>query len=152
MNEITRIALENEMDIILAHRQSMKLAELTGQSLSAQTTFATAVSEIARTAIDAGKDACLILSISDKKDRFKKITATIFDDTANFITAGSEGYKYAKRLVDDIILSHAGKQTKVELHYNIPQPFRVDDALLERWGILFNTDPEVSPYEEIKRK
>jgi PAS domain S-box-containing protein len=110
------------------------------------------VSEIARTAIDAGKGACLILSISDKKERFKKITATIFDDKINFITVQSEGYKYARKLVDDIELSHMGKQTTIELHYNIAQAFRVDDALLEKWVILFNADPEVSPYEEIKRK
>ena len=44
MHELVRVRLENEMDLILAHKRSMKLAELAGLSLSAQTTFATAVS------------------------------------------------------------------------------------------------------------
>jgi hypothetical protein len=52
MHELTKVTLENEMDLILAHRRSMKLGEMAGLSLQAQTTFATAVSEISRTAID----------------------------------------------------------------------------------------------------
>ena len=37
MHEIAKVILENEMDLILVHRRSMKLAELAGLSLSAQT-------------------------------------------------------------------------------------------------------------------
>lgn len=153
MNEITRIALENEMDIILAHRQSMKLLELTGVSLPAQTSFATAVSEIARVALDSGKEACLILSVSGKREKHKVITAIIKDDKAEFITSGSAGFKYARKLVSDISLSKdTSGHTQVEINHQIPVPFRVDDELIQKWIILFNTDPAVSPYEEIKRK
>lgn len=141
------------MDLILAHKQSMRLLELTGASLSAQTSFATAVSEIARVAIGLGQNACLILSVSEKKDKHKKVLATIKDDKISFITLKSEGYKYAKRLAGeiDLVKNDAG-QTQVEIHYNIPTAFRVDDELIEKWVIAFNTDPSVSPYEEIKRK
>ncbi|RYG47287.1 MAG: PAS domain-containing sensor histidine kinase [Chitinophagaceae bacterium] len=52
MHELARVTLQNEMDLILAHKRSMKLAELSGLSLSAQTTFATAVSEISRHTIE----------------------------------------------------------------------------------------------------
>ena len=65
MNEITKVALENEMDLILAHKQTMRLAELAGLSLSAQTTFATAVSEVSRSAIGRENDAHLTLYIAD---------------------------------------------------------------------------------------
>ena len=66
MHEIVRVTLENEMDLVLAHKRSMRLAELTGMSLSAQTTFATAVSEVSRITIENGKNGCLVLGISDR--------------------------------------------------------------------------------------
>ena len=63
MKEIVRVKLENEMDLILAHKRTMKLCELTGFSLMIQTSIATAVSEIARCAIEFGNNAVLILGI-----------------------------------------------------------------------------------------
>ena len=54
MEELIRVELENEMDLIVAHKRSMRLAELAGLSLAAQTTFATAVSEVARYAMEQG--------------------------------------------------------------------------------------------------
>ncbi len=57
MHELHRITLQNEMDLILVHKRSMKLAELAGLTLPAQTTFATAISEMARWALDNNKRA-----------------------------------------------------------------------------------------------
>ena len=51
MEEIIRINLDNEMDLIIVHKRTMRLAELCGLSIASQTTFATAVSEVARLAI-----------------------------------------------------------------------------------------------------
>ena len=51
MREIVCVKLENDMDLILAHKRAMKLCELSGFSLITQTTVATAISEIARCAI-----------------------------------------------------------------------------------------------------
>ena len=78
MHDLTKVTLENEMDLVLAHKRSMKLAEITGLSLSAQTTFATAVSEVSRNTIDHGKNGCLTLGISESKQR--SIVASIKDD------------------------------------------------------------------------
>ncbi len=69
MQELVKVTLHNEMDLILAHKRSMKLAELAGLSLSAQTTFATAVSEVSRNVIDNGKNGYLVLSMSTEKRR-----------------------------------------------------------------------------------
>src|SRR6476469_258623 len=97
MQEIARVTLENEMDLILAHRRSMKLAELAGLSLSAQTTFATAVSEVSRATIEGGKSGCLILNVqSEGRDKF--IVARLQDDQENLKV--SEGLAYAKKLVN----------------------------------------------------
>ena len=79
MHELARVTLDNEMDLILAHKRSMKLAEVAGLSLSAQTTFATAVSEVARNTIETGKSGCLVLGVeSDQRDKY--IVASVRDE------------------------------------------------------------------------
>ncbi len=95
MNEVTSVQLENEMDVILAHKQSMRMAELTGLALSAQTVFATAVSEVCRGVIGLDDRACLRLYVSDKAEKVKYITATLEDKRKNFNELKDEGYIYA---------------------------------------------------------
>ena len=152
MNEITRVALENEMDLILAHKQSMRLAELAGLSLAAQTTFATAVSEVSRSSIGHENRAHLTLFVSDKKEKLKFIIAVLEDQRKDFSETKDEGYKYAKRLVPHINVSITPSGNKIEMHYRISTTLRLDDALIAKWKDSLNTDPAVSPYEEIKRK
>jgi len=152
MNEITTIALENEMDLILAHKQSLRLAELTGLSLPAQTTFATAVSEISRYAFGENNEAYIKLCVSEKRDKIRYVTAVLEDKRPGYETHLDEGYAYARRLVTSIRYSHSEGLNRIELHYRLPQTARIDDLLVEQWRIQLNTDPAVSPYEEIKRK
>lgn len=152
MNEIARVVLETEMDLILAHKQTMKLAELTGLSLSAQTTFATAVSEVSRNSLEQTRDSILKLFVSGKEERQKYIIATIQDSRTQYSEKNNEGYKYAKRLVSQINVTTTDNDTQVELRFRIPVNSRIDDALIEKWRIHLNNDPAVSPYEEIKRK
>src|SRR5688500_6207025 len=96
MQEIAKVILENEMDLILAHKRSMKLAELAGLSLSAQTTFATAVSEVSRSPIENGRVGQLILSVDNSK-RDKYIVATLTEEKHN--GSPGNGLAFAKRLV-----------------------------------------------------
>lgn len=150
MHELARVTLENEMDLILAHKRSMKLAELACLSLSAQTTFATAVSEVSRTTIESGKSGCLILSVeADGRDRY--IVACLKDEQAN-TDKSREGLEYAKRLVNKYQVSTKGNQTSIELFYYISPPFKIDIFKLDEWRTLFRNEPPVSPYEELKRK
>lgn len=147
MHELARVTLENEMDLILAHKRSMKLAELAGLSLSAQTTFATAVSEVSRNAIDSGKGGCLILSVEGDL-REKYIIAGLkneLPDTGN----SREGLEHAKKLVNKYKVSNDGS---IELYYNISPTFRIDIQKLDEWRSLFRNEPPISPYEELKRK
>lgn len=150
MYELARVALENEMDLILAHKRSMKLAELSGLSLSAQTTFATAVSEVARNTIENGKNGCLILNV-DTSQRDCYIVACLKEDEDNTIN-NREGLEYAKRLVNKYHVSTKGSQTSVELFYYICPPFNIDLARVDEWRSIFRNEPSISPYEEIKRK
>jgi PAS domain S-box-containing protein len=152
MNIITKVILENEMDLILAHKQSMRLAELTGLSLPAQTTFATAVSEVSRNAIMSGNAASLQLYVSNAKEKTNFITAILEDARKSISPQKDEGYNYAKKLVSDIKMVATENGTTIELHYQLPPAVRIDDSLVEKWRINLNTDPTISPYEEIKRK
>ena len=151
MQEIARVSLDNEMDLILAHRRSMKLAELSGLSMSAQTTFATAVSEVARNTIDNGKNGCLILSIKAESKRDKYIVACIKDENSSQRTPNT-GLEYAKRLVNRTNVSSKGNEVSIELYYYIPYPDRIDLNKLDEWKSLFIETAPLSPYEEIKRK
>lgn len=150
MNEITSVALENEMDLILAHKQSMRLAELLGFSLPAQTTFATAVSEVSRNAI--GSKGHLKLYIDQKSQSDKFIIAAIEVNGRNVLSAKDEAYIYAKKLVPNIKVLSENGISRTELMLKLPSNFRVDDSLIEKWVINLNNDPAISPYEEIKRK
>src|SRR4051794_24295160 len=53
-SRLLRVALERDTDIVLARRQTRRVAELLGYDLHAQTRITTAVSEIARNAVEHG--------------------------------------------------------------------------------------------------
>lgn len=152
MNEITEIILEHEMDLILAHKQSMKLAELTGLSLSVQTTFATAISEVSRNLVGRDKAATLILAVSAARDQAKYIIAILDHSAKEFLPQQDEGYAYAKKLVSNIKYTTTAEGIRIELSFRLPATTSINAELIERWRINLNTDPSVSPYEEIKRK
>ncbi|MBE7169067.1 MAG: PAS domain S-box protein [Williamsia sp.] len=149
MHELARVTLSNEMDLILAHKRSMKLAEVVGLSLSAQTTFATAVSEVARNTIGSSKSGYLILSI-DADQRDKYIVACLKDEQVNGMSR--DGLEYAKRLVNKYNVYTQGAETAVELFYHISPLFKIDIYKLDEWRSLFRNEPPISPYEELKRK
>lgn len=147
--ELIRVTLQNEMDLILAHKRSMRLGELAGLSLSAQTTFATAVSEVSRNTIEHGKNGCLVLSITEAQ-REKYIVAKILDEEQQY--QKYEGLAFAKRLVSKYNISTTDKQTSIELYYSIPFADKLDAQKLDEWKRVFRSEPPLSPYEEIKRK
>jgi PAS domain S-box-containing protein len=149
MHELAKVTLENELDLILAHKRSMKLGEIAGLSLSAQTTFATAVSEVARNTIETGKSGCLILGV-ESEQRDKYIVANVKDEQSN--GKHREGLDYAKRLVNKYQVTNNGTETNIELFYSITPIFRIDIQKLDEWRSLFRNEPPISPYEELKRK
>ena len=149
MYDLAKVTLENEMDLVLAHKRSMKLAEIAGLSLSSQTTFATAVSEVARNTIDNGKNGCLTLGISDEKKR--SIVACIKDDNLND-PRNKEGLNYAKRLVDKLSIFTEQAENAIELYQYVPNGDRISIQQLDQWRSIFRNEPPVSPYDEIKRK
>lgn len=150
MHDIAKVTLQNEMDLILAHKRSMRLAELAGLSLSAQTTFATAVSEVARTCLESGKISYLILCVNtDQRDKY--IVACLKNEQLNS-NRSREGLEHAKKLVNKYNIFTSGAETAIELFYYISPSFRLDLEKINEWRMLFRNEPSISPYEELKRK
>jgi PAS domain S-box-containing protein len=150
MHEIAKVTLQNEMDLILAHKRSMRLAELAGLSLSAQTTFATAVSEVARTCLESGKISYLIFCVNtDQRDKY--LVACLKNEQLNS-NRSREGLEHAKKLVNKYNIFTSGSETAIELFYYISPHFRVDLEKINEWRQLFRNEPSISPYEELKRK
>jgi PAS domain-containing protein len=150
INDIASVTLENEMDLILAHKRTMRLAELSGLSLSAQTTFATAVSEVSRIIIEGGRNGSLVLCIENEPLE-KNIIARLKGANLS-VEKVKKGLEYAKRLVNNCTVSMQGHETSIELYYYISPLFRIDILKLDEWRNHFRNEPLISPYEELRRK
>jgi PAS domain S-box-containing protein len=153
MEDIAKVVLENEMDLIIAHKRSMKLAEMLGLSLSAQTSFATAVSEVARNTIENGKSGSLVLGVDGS--RINKQIQFVIATIKNGKNAGTNlnGLEYAKKLVNKFSVStNKDEETSIELFYAIPHRIKMDLSQRDEWRMLFRNEPAFSPYEEIRKQ
>lgn len=150
MKEIVSVRLENEMDLILAHKRAMRLCELCGLSLIAQTSIATAISEIARCAIEHGKNAELQLDIDlTPQKRFLK---AVIRDSIDFTPSCKDALKYAERLISDIHVVATPKETVITLKQKLNQSTPLTEAMLKSFADYFKLEPPLSPYDEIRRK
>ncbi|HTV90766.1 MAG TPA: ATP-binding protein [Stellaceae bacterium] len=69
-SRLLRVALERDTDIVLARRRTRRIAELLGYDHHAQTRITTAVSELARNAVEHGKGGWIEFAI-EPEDRPK---------------------------------------------------------------------------------
>lgn len=150
MKDILQVKLDNEMDLILAHKRTMKLCELTGFSIIIQTSIATAVSEISRCAIDHGKNAVLVLGIEALLG--KKFLKALIRDSSDFTIKCTEACSYAKRLVDEIEITRSAKEIQIILKQQISFGGTLSDAKIESFIDYFRKEPPLSPYDELRRK
>ncbi|RYY39406.1 MAG: PAS domain S-box protein [Chitinophagaceae bacterium] len=150
MHELARVRLENEMDLILAHRRAMKLAELAGLSLSAQTTFATAVSEVVRDSCESGRCGTLTLGVDAGARHERAIVASLRQEDA--WDSLQPGLANARRLVSRVEAQRRGADTHVDLYFSISPAYRIDTARIDAWRQTFRNEPPVSPYDELKRR
>ncbi|RZJ51240.1 MAG: PAS domain-containing sensor histidine kinase [Flavobacterium sp.] len=151
MKEIVKINLDNEMDLILAHKRSMKIAEMCGMPSSAQTRFSTAVSEIARCSIANGKDSVLILGINVIKTTQKEIVA-ILNDSVDLKKCNPEAFKYASKISGNIEYSFANDYSITQISQNVPSPGLLSETKIKGLVDYFKYEPPLSPYDEIRKK
>ncbi|GAB3927229.1 sensor histidine kinase [Larkinella terrae] len=151
MEDLAKVSLDNEMDLILAHKRTMKLAELAGLSLAAQTTFATAVSEVARYAIELGTRPQLTLSalISPKK---QYLVVTVEDEHLPVANPLNQGLLYAQRLVEKLEIATTDVGSRITLYCGLPSSRKISTDRFANWRSQFVVDQPLSTYDEIKRK
>lgn len=151
MKEIVQIGLDNEMDLILAHKRCMKLAELCGLPHSSQTRLATAISEIARCAIHNGTASLLKLGIEFSQPSRKSIIASITDDK-DLKEINPEAYYYAQRIAGEISYSFDNGRYETQVNYLIPQPGLITENKCSAFVDYFRNEAPFSPYDEIRKK
>ncbi|KAF2330666.1 sensor histidine kinase [Flavobacterium daemonense] len=151
MKEIVKINLDNEMDLILAHKRSMKIAEMCGMPLPAQTRFSTAVSEVARCSIANGKNSVLVLGINIIRASYKEILA-VLTDKVDLKKCNPEAYKYAAKISGNIEYNYTDNQSITTLSHQVPSPGLLSDAKINTLVDYFKYEPPISAYDEIRKK
>ncbi|WP_029272496.1 ATP-binding protein [Flavobacterium sp. KJJ] len=151
MKEIVKINLDNEMDLILAHKRAMKIAEMCGMPSSAQTRFSTAVSEVARCSIAKGKNSVLRIGINVLRPSHKEILAVLTDDV-DLKKCNPEAYQYAAKISGNIEYSYSDNQSVTTLSQTVAAPGLLSDIKIKSLVDYFKYEPPLSPYDEIRKK
>ncbi|UUF13498.1 MULTISPECIES: sensor histidine kinase [Flavobacterium] len=151
MKEIIKINLDNEMDLILAHKRCMKIAEMCGMPSSFQTRFSTAVSEIARCSIAKGKNSLLVLGINVIKATQKEIIA-IITDTVDLKNCNPEAFNYASKISGNIEYSYLNNQSTTRISQPVASPGLLSETKIKGFIDYFKYEPPLSPYDEIRKK
>ncbi len=151
MIEIVRVSVENEMDLTLAYKKSIKAAELTGLSMSTQTAFATAVSEVCREIIDKTHDGLALIYIALSGERYH-LGARITYTEDPVMGKLEEGIQYAKKLVP--VFKHTMHQGigTVELNISIPRACSMNNQKINAVKAFFAHLEPTTPYEELRQK
>jgi signal transduction histidine kinase len=163
---VVKVPLSTELDVVVAYKRARQLAEMTGITLPAQTKYATAVSEICRNVIehvgegvirfhlaeDAGRlwiEAC----ITDYGRGIADVDQYLSPKNASFNRKGS-GIANSRKLVDRFLVqSTAEKGTCVQLLVKIPAKHPpINKGIIQGWQDFFANEVDISPYEEIKRQ
>ena len=164
-NEISRFEIENELDLVLAHKRATQICDLTGVNLPDQTRFATAISEICRNCLEYATGGMIIFRLVQIKEGFR-IEAHIIDsgkgirnldevlrEKRSLPNGRGKGLSYSKKLVDKFSIESDMNGTRVLLCQNIPAKHPpINNIIVNGWKQHFQKEESVSPYEEIKKR
>lgn len=164
-NEIIQFDLDNEMDIVMAHKRAIQVADITGMSVSDQTRFATAVSEISRNCIEHAKKGGISFAIREEKaglvleaeikDSGPGIPdiSTILSQKEVDVRFKGAGIINSRKLVDRFNIDTCETGTCVRLGKYIPTNHPpINNLIIRGWHKHFTTQVSISPYEEIKNR
>ena len=159
------LALTDETDIVLARKRTRRLAELIGFEGQDQTRITTAVSEIARNALEYAGGGRIEFRISGAVPQRFEITITdrgpgiarlaeVLDGSVRSETGMGVGLVGARRLMDDFAVETAsGGGTAVRLAKHLSRRASlVDQAAVKRISQILAADAPANPVEEIQRQ
>lgn len=163
---IIEVSLERELDLVMAYKKAMQLAEISGLTFTDQTKFATAVSEISRNAlVHAGNGEAAFYIIKEDASFF--IQAIITDQGPGIKNLGAllqklntqtsrqqTGIVNCQQLSDKFAIDSAeGKGTCVKIARRLPASHPpINRLILSGWRKHFSHIAPISPYDEIKRQ
>lgn len=163
---VLKISINNELDVVLAYKRAMQLAERLSIGVGNQTKFATAVSEICRNVIEHVGSGSIQFNIVDENginyleavvsDRGRGISNISYILSRPNYNTGTKGFGItnSKKLVDSFnIESEYEKGTRVTLRKKIPASAPIlSKPLFDEWVKEFDQEAEISPYAEIKKQ
>jgi signal transduction histidine kinase len=151
MTQLVQVAVENEMDLALAYKKSIKAAGLLGLSISTQTSFATAVSEVCREVIDKTHEGSVSIEIHGKKEPFQIVAIITYKETPK-VGSLEAGLKYARKLVPQFSSSVLNGKGTIILQMGIPRASLVNsEKILAVKNYFENAGPN-TPYEEVRQR
>lgn len=151
MIKVVSISLENEMDLVLSHKRSMRVAEKLGLTTATQTTFATAVSEIARTLIEHTDDGILNIGLEQNKTRYSLVATVSFNKDIRF-TNTDVGFYYAQKLVPEFELTEHREHNLITLKLGLPRSLKLDPNKISVLIKDLSEEQPLNAYEEIKQR
>ncbi|HEY0667773.1 MAG TPA: HAMP domain-containing sensor histidine kinase [Sphingobacteriaceae bacterium] len=151
MFELVNLTLENEMDLVLAQKKAVKVAEILKLTLSTQATFATAITELCRVVIDFTDTGILCLGLIQESNRYS-LTGTIKYQTIPDSKISEESYYYAKKLVPTFTITLVEENEVIEVRISLPRSIGLNREKILNIQDFFINEPPISAYEEIKKR
>lgn len=160
--EVTKFEISNELDIVLAHKRTSQLCDLTGLNFFSKTAFITAVSEICRNVIEHAGRGKIEFNFNTAGSQIQAVISDTGPGIKNLeellkrpFVQGIKGcgLQNAKKLVDFFSINSSQQGTVVYLGMMINKKIiPINRTILREWSEFFKNEKAVSPYEEIKRQ
>lgn len=164
-DEIVKIRISNEHDIVLAYKRAKQLCEFCGMNVAVQTKFATAVSEICRNVLEHVGDGSIKFGIAEQGNLYLEATVTdkgrgisnveeVINRDVNTLNTKGFGISNSKKLVDQFFIeSSPDKGTRVRMRKKIAHNHPpINKSIVEGWKDFFANESSISPYEELKKQ
>jgi signal transduction histidine kinase/CheY-like chemotaxis protein len=158
---IISLRVQRQQDVVLARQRARQIAAMLGFDVQDQTRLATAVSEIARNALQYAEGAvvefsldgddnqtCLV-TVRDRGQGIRELQA-VLDGTFVSTSGRGRGISAVRRLMDHFDIESTAAGTRVTFGKRVPKPVLVSDVarIVEE---LAKRAPE-DPFEEIREQ
>ena len=139
------------MDLILAYKKAIRVAERLNLTISTQTTFATAVSEICRGIIEKTDSGVLRIGLKREEIKYYLVATVTFGDDVPYFSS-DEGFLYARKLIPHLQIDSSEAVTTINARIGIPRSAGINASKIAQIVAFFEQEGPYTAYEEIKRK
>lgn len=151
MQELISLTLENEMDLVLAQKKAIKLAEKLKLRLSTQAIFSTAIAELCRVVIDYTDTGVLSLGLKETSSTYSLLGVIQYQGQKENLIP-EEKFFYAKKLVPFFETFVLDNVFTIEIGIKLPLSLSLDLVKVKELKSYFSLQPPLSTYEVVKRK